>query len=352
MSLFVHYDNQTILWETIQQHPYVTILPPTQRASWFKDHIQSIYEHAPASWFAPPMTTEKLNHLNQQAMQYMVNDLKNMVGAQQQQPQPQQQIQRPSSIRDMNIGSSRPHNDRQSGGGSEGFKDKALYDQFLQKQQEMESMLQNKQVNPIDFKISEVDEPIANIDELIQQQLRDRELDIMVPSIHPYNIGTVKEEPLPTKEGRETTSTTIQYSSENLRNIEDTRDLSRVPLELSQLFTEVPKTPKHLKIHSDEDEIMELQVQEIKHVEFQIPTEKWELEERFVSIEERLKQMEEQLQQHSERICFLEQIQKSYLFKNPSDLVVLGDRRSLCEGILPSDQEEEEELMSNEENEP
>lgn len=281
MSLFVHYDNQTILWETIQQHPYVTIVPPTQRASWFKQHIQSIYEQAPAAWFASPMTTEKLNHANQQAMQYMIHDLKMMVGAGQQPQQPQQQQQQQPSSFDMRIGPSRPMNDRQQGGGEQ-FKDKSLYDQFLQKQQDIESMLQNKQVNPIDFKIAEIDEPITNIDELIQRQLRDRELDVVTP-IHQYlgNEGTVEAVPPPAP-------TTIQLSSLN-----------------------VPKVPKPLKIESNHEEfegILELQVQEIKHVEFQIPNEE-------NSLEKRLKHMEEQIQQMDERISSLDQIQKSYLFQ-------------------------------------
>ena len=354
MSLFVHYDNQTILWETIQQHPYVTMIPPAQRASWFKHHIQTIYENAPASWFAPPMTTEKLNHANQQTMQYMVNDLKMMAGSSSSSSPPLQQRpnnlasnagvqQRSDQIQtfDMHLGegpysfdkspeydnkapppylSSRPMNDRQQGGGGEEFKDKSLYDQFLQKQQDIESMLQNKQVNPIDFKISEIDAPITNIDELIQRQLRDRELDVMTPPIHQYSpsgtnepVATVPPPPSP---------------SPNVSNI-----------------------PKPLKIDSNElGGILELNIQEIKQVEFEIPMES--LEKRLNRMEETMKQQFEHLKQMNERIHVLEQIQNSYLFQNPpssEDLVV--------EGILPSDQEndqeeEEEEIRSIEESEP
>lgn len=348
MSLFVHYDNQTILWETIQQHPYVTIVPPTQRASWFKQHIQSIYEQAPAAWFASPMTTEKLNHVNQQAMQYMINDLKMMVGAGQQQPQPQQQQQQQnqgnrskSSINsdfslDMRIGPSRPMNDRQQGGGEQ-FKDKSLYDQFLQKQQDIESMLQNKQVNPIDFKIAEIDEPITNIDELIQRQLRDRELDVVTP-IHQYlgNEGTVEAVPPPTP-------TTIQ--------------LSQLSANIPPSFqTNSRNVPKPLKIDSDNEEILELQVQEIKHVEFQIPNDGTSLDERFKQLDERMQQQSERLKQMDERIQvlvqiqkqYLEQVQKSNLFENPSDLV------GLLLGLEEEDQDQEEveTSISIEESEP
>jgi hypothetical protein len=327
MSLFVHYDNQTILWETIQQHPYVTMIPPAQRASWFKQHIQTIYEKAPASWFAPPMTTEKLNHVNQQTMQYMVNDLKMMassspsdMGGGQQRPNNNRGAQIQSFDLHLGEGPSRPPPDRRQGGNSEEFKDKSLYDQFLQKQQDIESMLQNKQVNPIDFKMSELDAPITNIDELIQRQLRDRELDVMTPPIHQYIGAQPAPPPHPPS---------IIHSSKSITDV-----------------------PKPLKIDSNDEEVLDLNVQEIKHVEFKLHDSS--LEERLKQLEERMEQQWEHLNKTDERIQvlekiqkqYLEQVQKSDLFENPKDLV------GLILGLEEEDQEETETSISIEENEP
>ena len=321
MSLFVQYDNQTILWEAIQRHPYVNMIPPAQRGSWFKHHIQSMYEHAPSSWFASPMTTETLNRVNQQAMQHMVNDLKMMVGATTtttNQPPPR----RETSAFDLHLGEgpSRPPADRQRGGGGGGggeeFKNKTIYDQFLQKQQDIESMLQqNNTVTPIDFTISEVDAPITNIDELIQRQLRDRELDVMTPPIHHY-IGTgpgpgpsVLVPPPP--------------------SVDDLRT-SFVGSPASPSIV-----PKQLEIHSDIN-VLELDVQEIKHVNFVMEDVRLlTLEERLQQMEEQCQQMKEQLNQHDERIHVLEQIQVIPTFDTDS-----------------YQEEMENEISSVEENEP
>ena len=60
MSLFVHFDNQTILWETIQKHPHISVIPVHERTHWFKNHIRTMYEKIPTTWFQSPVSSPKM----------------------------------------------------------------------------------------------------------------------------------------------------------------------------------------------------------------------------------------------------------------------------------------------------
>jgi len=75
MSLFVHFDNQTILWETIQKHPHLSVIPTNERTTWFKNHIRIMYEKIPTTWFDSPLSTAVLNELNQATLRQMMQDL-------------------------------------------------------------------------------------------------------------------------------------------------------------------------------------------------------------------------------------------------------------------------------------
>ena len=184
MSLFVHFENQTILWNTIRQHPNIRVIPKNEQSSWFKYHIQTMYEKIPTTWFQSSISTEELNELNKNTIRQMIQDL---------QPQNQRKEISSTSLNslhttmdssitlDRNNITQYPVNTIRR---DQTNSTSNIHDRFKEKQQEMESLLQVQPPSKVEFKISEIDEPITNMEELIQQQLRQRELDMM-PKMQP-----------------------------------------------------------------------------------------------------------------------------------------------------------------------
>jgi len=94
-----------------------------------------------------------------------------------------QDLDRPTASRIPTRGPAGGPNPSQAGATANNGPDSGshLHEQFLQKQEEMKTFLQRPPPQQIDFKVTELDTPIANMDELIQQQLRERENLILPP---------------------------------------------------------------------------------------------------------------------------------------------------------------------------
>jgi hypothetical protein len=176
MALFVDVDNQTILWEILQQQPEIQTIPLTKRGEWFKDHVRSFYESLSDTWFQTSLTTKQLNQLNQTVLRIMLTDLREK-GEKAFIPDPSPPrptdpgdayARRPATDLD------RPHGDRRGMRGGTGNEYDDMHQQFLRKQEEMTSMLNVQAPANIDFKLSELDEPLTNIEELVQKQLQER----------------------------------------------------------------------------------------------------------------------------------------------------------------------------------
>jgi len=201
MALFIHRDNQTILWEILQERPEIHVLTPSERPAWFKHHIQQFYENLPATWFQQPLTTNELNRLNQTVLRTMLETLGSVPvdrRVAQSQPFPDtrtmgsafQDLDRPTASRIPPRGPVGGPEPGQSGAtGQNGTSGSHLHEQFLQKQEEMKTFLQRPPPQQIDFKVTELDTPIANMDELIQQQLRERENLILPPPPTPPQLS-------------------------------------------------------------------------------------------------------------------------------------------------------------------
>jgi len=198
MALFIHRDNQTILWEILQERPEIHVLTPSERPAWFKHHIQQFYENLPATWFQQPLTTSELNRLNQAVLRTMLETLGSVPvdrRVAQSQPFPDtrtmgsafQDLDRPTASRIPPRGPVGGPNPSQAGATANNGPHSGghLHEQFLQKQEEMKTFLQRPPPQQIDFKVTELDTPIANMDELIQQQLRERENLILPPPAPP-----------------------------------------------------------------------------------------------------------------------------------------------------------------------
>jgi uncharacterized small protein (DUF1192 family) len=158
---YVHPENQKLLWNTIQKTPIFNNLG-SQQSQWFKSVIQHFYEEYPNA--KTIKTKDELQTINRTTISFMVNSLKEMF----------QPKQTPTSLSQPNYGNT-------SLPSTSGSNERVSYynDQFNNRQKEYESM-NTKPLPPSNDIVSEKisDEAITNMDELIRQQMEQRELEL------------------------------------------------------------------------------------------------------------------------------------------------------------------------------
>ena len=139
MALYIHPENQTLLWNTLQKNPkfhHITI----NRQEWFSSIIKSFYEKIQ---YLPPLTTQDLLQINRQTISYMMEEINALL------------VDRPKFT-----------------------ESKKVVSDFNTRQQEYESALKPKLPPIADFSEKISDDAIQNMDELLQQQIRQRDYDI------------------------------------------------------------------------------------------------------------------------------------------------------------------------------
>lgn len=139
MALYIHPENQTLLWNTIQKNPkfhQITI----NKQEWFSGIIKSFYENIQ---YLPPLTPQDLLQINRQTISYMMEQINTLL------------VDRPKFT-----------------------ESKKVVSDFNTRQQEYESALKPKLPPIADFSEKINDDAIQNMDELLQQQIRQRDYDV------------------------------------------------------------------------------------------------------------------------------------------------------------------------------
>jgi hypothetical protein len=160
MSSYIDPKNQTLLWNLIHKNPLLhNVFPPNDynndlKNNWFKNIISQIYSTLPKN-----MPNELLLEKNKQTLLVMNNELKKNINASNNQSAPIIQNQTESIY-------------------SRNQPDHSINNDFQQRQKEYEMMMKKPVVEEISFKENSNDGVIKNMDELIQQQLRERENDL------------------------------------------------------------------------------------------------------------------------------------------------------------------------------
>jgi len=168
MTLFVHRENQEILWQNVTQSEAFqrtfSQRPPYESNEWFRNIIQMFYQESVRQRIE---TRPALVEFNRQVLRFMLQDLSQRVTA-----------QKPSNplLNDRMI----THNLQPSGMES---KEEMHAREFAQRQREYDALLKRPEPPAPQFGDTVKDEVITNMDELIQQQLRMREQ--MVASMPP-----------------------------------------------------------------------------------------------------------------------------------------------------------------------
>lgn len=206
MALYIHPENQKLLWNAIIKSPRFISLE--SKEIWFKNIIQHFYE----SNRHVQLNGNALLQLNRDTIQLMMNQLKSMV-------EPAASINAISNsesftgstasresftsvshyVKDSKSANetlysdtSRPvYNKNETRDYILGQKQEMLTKQFSSKQQEYNSMLLKETPKDVNFKETQLDTPISNIDELIKKHImeRDAELKKYAPP-PPHGTGT------------------------------------------------------------------------------------------------------------------------------------------------------------------
>ena len=186
MSLFVHPENQKILWNIISGNPFIIRYfeskPQQTKELWFKKSIEEFYTRIQGKKINP----DELNNLNKEALtsmiqsvhiqnpQYTAHDSSRYTSSNGHTPSIPQYSSTHEPMNMMNYSNTinTPELLKES-------KEDIFNKQFQMRQQEYDSMLQRKTPQEIDFREKSNDEH-KDINELLERERRERE-ELMKP---------------------------------------------------------------------------------------------------------------------------------------------------------------------------
>jgi len=181
MSLFIHSENQTLLWNVISNMDItksVFVEGSPQKNAWFKNIIEEFY----IKNYGRNLSVPDLRELNRSVIAHMTENLRSIQNRSAVSYQQNQTVyQEPQTLYSRN---NQPVSNIN--------KSDEYNQQFSRRQQEYENMM--KKPNPPEVKFSDniKDEPISNMEELLRQQQKQREYEIN--SIMPAPIQTNERE--------------------------------------------------------------------------------------------------------------------------------------------------------------
>lgn len=168
MSLYLHPENVKIIWNAIQSFPLFNELlnDPQSKELWFKDIVSKFNDSAPSK-----LSSKMLYELNIETITYMIKDLK--TNQFKYRTNLQKQNQQFSSI---------PARENNLVVGSD------MDTMFIKRQKEYEDMKNEFIPKAIDFS-GVTDEPITNINELLEKHKNDRDR-VLAYDHNEENIGS------------------------------------------------------------------------------------------------------------------------------------------------------------------
>lgn len=153
MALFIHPENQNILWEMLNRIPLCNSVFPegqkNEKNNWFKSTIQEYYNRLPQN-----ITRNDLYQINREVLSTMIKKLGQL------------SIQSSQNSIDRGVFSrlDKPVETKKS--------------TYEERQSQYNSMFENKKPDPIDFSEKFDDDVITNMNELIENQRKMRELEL------------------------------------------------------------------------------------------------------------------------------------------------------------------------------
>ena len=193
MSNFIHPENQKLLWNTIQKVPLFNANISIQNQNfWFKQIIGDFYNRNQYR----KLNSLELQELNKETIGYMIKQLKNISPTSVQPPPPQ--IPQPIGVLKPNFFTEPTSHRIES-------KSESYSRQFLERQNDYNSMIKKEIPPEPNFQDNIDDVAIDNMEELVKQHLKQRELEVQMFSPPP---------PIPVSQKQ-----TIDISPSNNENI-------------------------------------------------------------------------------------------------------------------------------------
>ena len=189
MSLLVHPENQQLIWNIINNNPFVMQYfqenVNVNKENWFKSTMEYFYNlHREKN-----INKHELNQLNKEVLAYMIQSIHTSIPPEQvNQPPPTQPLQQPQSTNPMS------YNTIQTPPIPENNQAQIYQNQFNEKKQDYSSMFDVKKPDDIDFREKDTDTAITNADDLLQQQIKERNAYL---NIHPIPSVDVSHTTLP-----------------------------------------------------------------------------------------------------------------------------------------------------------
>lgn len=221
MSLFIHAQNQSLLWNIISNIDItkaIFVEGSPQKSIWFKNIIEEFY----IKYYGRNISIDELRELNRQVITYMVENLKTIYKSTAKPQSVQVQLQaEPQTIYSRNA-------------------PQEYNEQFDKRQKEYETMVKKPLPPEVNFSENIKDEPISNMEELIKQQLQMREYEIssiqgpgpVAPATN-NNITIHKEEDVSVQPDiDETKSKRVSWSDESTIQ----QDLELIKSQIADLY--------------------------------------------------------------------------------------------------------------------
>jgi hypothetical protein len=193
MALYIHPENQELLWKVVNKNPvieqYFSAYPANIQETWFKQIISSFYEQNRNN----VSNSNQLYEINKNTLTYMVQDINRNVQYINEQKERSFVQENPQMNQNDFL---KPHSV------TENREDK-FTNQYNQYQQNYQTMFDKKVPESIDFREKFDDQPISgNMDELVQRHLRERDEELkryamppVIPNLVPNNNNNRTEQP-------------------------------------------------------------------------------------------------------------------------------------------------------------
>lgn len=162
-NIYIHHENQTLLWNTINKMPESQYIDPNARAILFKNIIREYYDKEPNV-----IDKEHLRNLNRSTVRTIANEMKKLVNVNVSKPP---LYPSPPPTQPVYLGKDQERDIR-----SEQFT-KSLEN----RQQEYQNMFKKPAPPDVDFREKLDDTPINNIEELVAKHRMDREGEMYNP---------------------------------------------------------------------------------------------------------------------------------------------------------------------------
>ena len=232
--MFLHAENQQLLWQTLQKSPYLVEFTQKfagYRDAWFCEISEQFYTQWISENGRVPTNARELLAINKRALQTMVADLKRLLGYTSSSPQIDGLNAEGPNMNPYNVAEERKRRE-----------DKHSED-FNQYQSEYNQMLRSPAVPMRGLPSESTDAKIKNMDELLEEQTRLREMDL-------EKYGT---KPQQTKDIQTKDANTIGDMPQKLKIMDE---IERIEMEIVSFSEDAPRGSKSVRWNANVAEEM------------------------------------------------------------------------------------------------